>query len=79
MESKNNNLEEQLAAYSLIARVIAVAAADGCDRAALRKEQLDDNDVGQILQEMEAGQRPQWKDIADRSPTYNSYLANKIS
>jgi hypothetical protein len=24
---------------------------------------------------VEAGQRPQWKDIADRSPTYKSYWA----
>jgi hypothetical protein len=28
-----------------------------------------------ILQEVETGQRPEWKDIADRSPTYKSYWA----
>jgi hypothetical protein len=32
-------------------------------------------DVGPIQQEMETGQRPEWKDIADRSPTYKSYWA----
>jgi hypothetical protein len=28
-----------------------------------------------ILQEVETGRRPEWKDIADRSPTYKSYCA----
>jgi hypothetical protein len=42
---------------------------------ALRTEQLDDPDIGHILQEVETGQRPQWKDIADRSSTYESYWA----
>jgi hypothetical protein len=31
-------------------------------------EQLADQDVGQIEREVEAGQRPEWKDIADSSP-----------
>jgi hypothetical protein len=42
---------------------------------ALRTEQLNDPDLGRILQEVETGQRPEWKDIADRSPTYKSYWA----
>jgi hypothetical protein len=32
-------------------------------------------DIGTILEEAETGQRPEWKDIADRSPTYKSYWA----
>jgi hypothetical protein len=32
-------------------------------------EQLNDPEVGPILQEVETGQQPEWKDIADRSPT----------
>jgi hypothetical protein len=56
-------------------RAIAAVAADGWDPVALRREQLDDTDVGLILQEAETGQRPEWKDIADRSPTYKSYWA----
>jgi hypothetical protein len=34
---------------------------------ALTREQLDDNDVGQIPQEVEAGQRPEWRDIDNRN------------
>jgi hypothetical protein len=48
-------------------------AADGWDPVALKREQLDDPDVGPILQEVETGQCPEWKDIADHSPTYKSY------
>jgi hypothetical protein len=61
LESKINNLEEQLEADSLKERVTD-AAADGWDRVTLRREQLDDNDVGQTLQEVEARQRPEWRD-----------------
>jgi hypothetical protein len=45
------------------------------DPVALRTEQLNDPDIGPILQEVETGQRPEWKDIADHSPTYKSYWA----
>jgi hypothetical protein len=54
-------------------QVVAAAAAEGWDRAAPRKEQLADGDVGQLLQEVEAGQRPEWRGISDRSPVYKSY------
>jgi hypothetical protein len=37
------------------------------------REQLDDPDIEPILQEIETGQRPEWKDIATHSPTYKSY------
>jgi hypothetical protein len=53
--------------------VIVAAAEDGWDRIAQRKEHLNDQHLGQILQEMEAIQLPDWKDIADRSPIYKSY------
>jgi hypothetical protein len=56
-------------------RAIAAVAAVGWDPAALSTEQLNDPDIGCILQEVETGQRPEWKDIADRSPTYKSYWA----
>jgi hypothetical protein len=39
----------------------------------LRREQLADNDLGPLMREMEAGQRPEWKDISDRGPIYKSY------
>jgi hypothetical protein len=50
-------------------------AMDGWDPVPLRREQLDDPDVGSILQEVETGQRLEWKDIANCSPTYKSYWA----
>jgi hypothetical protein len=55
---------------SLKMRIITTATADGWDRASLRREQLADNEMGPLLQEVEAGRRPEWKDVADRSPTY---------
>jgi hypothetical protein len=36
-------------------------------------EQLNNPDIGPILQEVEIRQRLEWKDIADRSPMYKSY------
>jgi hypothetical protein len=56
-------------------RAIADVAAAGWDPAALRTEQLDDQDTGHILEETEAEQSPEGKDIADRSPTYKNYWA----
>jgi hypothetical protein len=56
-------------------RAIAALPAVGWDPLTLRTEQLNDPDIGPILQEAETGQRPEWKDIADRSPTYKSYWA----
>jgi hypothetical protein len=47
----------------------------GWDQSALRRERLHDQDIGPILKEVETGQRPEWKDIADRSLTYKSYWA----
>jgi hypothetical protein len=38
-------------------RAIAAVAADGWDPIALRREQLDDTDIGPILQDVETGQR----------------------
>jgi hypothetical protein len=46
-------------------RVIAAVVAAGWDPATLRAEQLDDPDIGPILQEVETGQRPEWKDIVN--------------
>jgi hypothetical protein len=42
------------------------------DPAALRREQLNDQNIWPNLEEVETGQRPEWKDISDRSPTYKS-------
>jgi hypothetical protein len=55
-------------------RAIAAVATAGWDPATLRTEQLNDPDIGNIIQEVENGDRPEWIDIADRSPTY-SYWA----
>jgi hypothetical protein len=35
--------------------------------------------VGQLLQGVETGQRPEWKDIADSTPIYKSYRAQEKS
>jgi hypothetical protein len=52
-----------------------VSAAEHWDRATLRREQLADSDVAQILLQLEAGQHPNWKDKADCSPMYKSCWA----
>jgi hypothetical protein len=54
---------------------MAALPAVSWDPVTLRTEQLNDPDIGPILQEGETGQRPEWEDIADRSPTYKSYWA----
>jgi hypothetical protein len=54
-------------------RVIAAVAAPCWDPATLRTEQLNDPDIGPILQEVETEQRQEWKIISDRSATYKSY------
>jgi hypothetical protein len=54
-------------------RAIAALPAVGWDPVALRSEQPNDPDIEPILREVETGRRPDWKDIADRSPTYKSY------
>lgn len=75
-KSKSDYVGEQRQVGSRKERVIATANAGRSKRTALRKEQLrDDDDVGQILQEAETGQRIERKDIADRSLIYKSYWA----
>jgi hypothetical protein len=41
------------------------------------REQLSDQNVGLILQEMEAGQHLEQKDTADCNPTYKRYWAQR--
>jgi hypothetical protein len=53
---------------------IAAVAASGWDPAALGTE-LDNQDIGPILEEVETGQCPEWKGITAHSPTYKSYWA----
>jgi hypothetical protein len=45
------------------------------DRATLRTEQLNNQDTGPILEKAEIGQHPEWKDVANQIPTYESYWA----
>jgi hypothetical protein len=45
------------------------------DPLALRMEQLNDKDIGPILEDVEARQLPEWKDIAHHSPAYKSCCA----
>jgi hypothetical protein len=54
-------------------RVVAAAPVDGWDPEALRKNQLADNDLGRLMLEMEAGQRPEWKTISDGGQIHKSY------
>jgi hypothetical protein len=56
-------------------RAIVVIAIDVWNLATIRREQLSDQDIGPILEEMEARQHPEWKDIAYNSPTYKSCWA----
>jgi hypothetical protein len=51
------------------AQIIANAAIDNWDHSALRRDQLCDNDVGPILEEVEAGEYPKRKNINESSPT----------
>jgi hypothetical protein len=51
---------------SLNVRVTAAAITDGWEHAALKRHQMND-DVEPILHEVEAGQRPEEKDITDHS------------
>jgi hypothetical protein len=53
--------------------VVAAAAANSWERQAQKRKQLADYDVGPLLRDMEAGQRPEWRDISDRVPTYKHY------
>jgi hypothetical protein len=56
-------------------RAIANVVTGGWDPATLKTEQLNDPDIGPILQEVETGQLPELKDNANRIPTYKSYWA----
>jgi hypothetical protein len=48
-----------------------VEIVDGWDHALPpRREQLDDENMGLILQEVKAGHHLEWKDIADCTPVY---------
>jgi hypothetical protein len=48
-------------------RDITAVATDSWDSTAIWREQLSNSDLGLILEETEAGKRPEWKEIADRS------------
>jgi hypothetical protein len=65
-----HNVEEQADVKEV--RAIADETAAACDEAAMRTEQLNDPDLGPNLEEVETGQQSEWKDVADRSPTYKS-------
>jgi hypothetical protein len=56
-------------AWADVKQVRAIAAVAA---AALRKE-LNYQDIGPILEEVETGKRTEWKDVAYRSPTYKGY------
>jgi hypothetical protein len=54
-------------------QAIASGVAAGWDPATLRMYKLNHQDIGPILEDADNWQRSEWKDIADRLPTYNSY------
>jgi hypothetical protein len=56
-------------------RAIAAVDAAGWDPAVLRREQLNDKDMGPILEDIGTGQHPEWKDIAEHRSTYKSHCA----
>ena len=55
--------------------MVVAAPADGWEHQDLRREQLADNDLGPLIREIEAGRRPEWRDISNRDPIYKSYWA----
>jgi hypothetical protein len=61
------NVQQRVSCRTL--RVVTAAVADERGLSTLRREQLVNDDLGQLLQEVQAGQRPEWRDISD------SYLA----
>jgi hypothetical protein len=54
-------------------QAIAAVVAAGLDAATLRTEQLNNQDIGPFLVEIETRQHPERKDITGHSPTYKSY------
>jgi hypothetical protein len=52
---------------------------DSWDHDGLKREQLDDNDMGPILQEVKAGECPKWEAIADCCPIHKGYWAQQNS
>ena len=54
--------------------MVVAAPADGWDHQDLR-EQLADNDLGPLIREIEAGRRPEWRDISNRGQIYKSNWA----
>lgn len=50
-------------------RAIAISVAARWDPANFGTEQLNYQDTGTVLEEEETRQRPEWKDVTDRSPT----------
>jgi hypothetical protein len=54
-------------------RAISALPAAEWDPLVLRTEHLNDTDIGPILQDVEPGRRPQWKDNANRNTTYKSF------
>jgi hypothetical protein len=57
----------------------ATTATDSWDPAALRRDQLSEQDTGLILQETEDQQCEEWKDNADCSHTYKGYWTQWMS
>jgi hypothetical protein len=53
-------------------RVIAAVAAACWDSDILRREHMNNQYKGPILEEAETRECPQWKDISDHSPTFMS-------
>jgi hypothetical protein len=68
--AKKRVLTHKVEAWTEIKQVRAFAAiaTDSCDPATLRIGQLDEQDMGPLLEDMEARQHLEWKDIADCSP-----------
>ena len=50
--------------------MVVTATADGWEQQALRTEQVADNDLGPLIEEIETGRRPEWRDISNWGPIY---------
>jgi hypothetical protein len=66
MSALTQKVERQLGSRKL--HGTAAAAMYGWDCAALRREELGDDDLWSTAQEVEDGECPNWKDITDCSP-----------
>jgi hypothetical protein len=59
-------------------RVTVGTASSGWNCAGLKNEQVDGSNVGPVVREAKAVQRPKWDDISNSNPMYKNYGIQRI-